>query len=207
MLSDTSGGAFAVNESTGVIEVVDGSLLDYEVNNKHNITVRVTDAAGETYDETLTISISDVPAPVLAYVSSGLLTYTENDAPLVIDGLITVIDTDDTVLQSATVAFTSGYEAGEDQLIFTDTGTLTGVWDNAAGVLTITGPDTLSAWQSALRSVSYLNTSDSPVVGARYIEFQVADDHEYSNTVPRTISVVAQNDAPVINDITMAAIA
>ncbi len=59
-LTDSATGRFAINTSTGEITVANGSLLDYESNTSHNITVRVTDSGGLTYDEVLTIQVNDL---------------------------------------------------------------------------------------------------------------------------------------------------
>ena len=59
-LTDTAGGRFAINASTGEITVGDGTLLDYESATSHSVTVRVTDAGGLTYDETFTINLTNV---------------------------------------------------------------------------------------------------------------------------------------------------
>ncbi|MBH0192734.1 MAG: cadherin repeat domain-containing protein, partial [Nitrospira sp.] len=58
--TDSAGGRFAINSSTGVITVADGSLLDYEAVPSHTVTVRVTDSGGLTYDETFTIHLTNV---------------------------------------------------------------------------------------------------------------------------------------------------
>ncbi|MGI9506241.1 MAG: cadherin domain-containing protein, partial [Geminicoccaceae bacterium] len=59
-LVDDAGGRFAINSSTGEITVADGSALDHETDASHDVTVRVTDAAGSSYDETFTINVGDV---------------------------------------------------------------------------------------------------------------------------------------------------
>ncbi|MFN7627831.1 MAG: cadherin domain-containing protein, partial [Pirellula sp.] len=59
-LVDSAGGRFAINGSTGVVTVASSSLLDRENAASHNITVRVTDTAGATYDEVFTVAITDV---------------------------------------------------------------------------------------------------------------------------------------------------
>ena len=58
-LTDDAGGRFAIDGATGVITVADGSLLDYETATSHNITVRVTDSGGLTYDEVFAINLAD----------------------------------------------------------------------------------------------------------------------------------------------------
>ncbi|HBE69261.1 MAG TPA: hypothetical protein DDW52_14020, partial [Planctomycetaceae bacterium] len=57
--SQTVAGAFAIDGSTGVISVADGTLLDYETNATHTITVRATDIDGNTYDEAFTVAVDD----------------------------------------------------------------------------------------------------------------------------------------------------
>jgi hypothetical protein len=52
--SQTVAGAFTIDASTGRIIVADGSLLDYETNATHTLTVRVTDGDGNSYDEAFT---------------------------------------------------------------------------------------------------------------------------------------------------------
>jgi hypothetical protein len=59
-LTDDAGGRFAINSTTGQITVADGSLLDYETVTFHDITVRVTDSEGLTYDEVFRIDLIDV---------------------------------------------------------------------------------------------------------------------------------------------------
>ena len=55
-LTDSAGGRFAINPSTGLITVANSSLLNYEAATSHNITVRVTDQGGLTFDKTFTIA-------------------------------------------------------------------------------------------------------------------------------------------------------
>ncbi|MBI5672418.1 MAG: DUF4347 domain-containing protein [Nitrospirae bacterium] len=59
-LTDTAGGRFAINASTGVITVADRSLLNYEAAASHTLTVQVTDSGGQSYTETFTINLSNV---------------------------------------------------------------------------------------------------------------------------------------------------
>jgi len=59
-LADDAGGRFAIDSDTGEISVADGSQLDYEAHDSHDVTVRVTDSDGLTRDETFTINVDDV---------------------------------------------------------------------------------------------------------------------------------------------------
>jgi Ca2+-binding RTX toxin-like protein len=59
-LTDNAGGRFAINGTTGAITVLDGSLLNFETAQSHDVTVRVTDGGGLFYDEVFTINLTDV---------------------------------------------------------------------------------------------------------------------------------------------------
>jgi VCBS repeat-containing protein len=59
-LTDSAGGRFAINSSTGAVTVANSSLLNFEASTSHNITVRVTDTAGATFDKVFSVTISDV---------------------------------------------------------------------------------------------------------------------------------------------------
>ena len=59
-LVEDASGAFALDSSTGEITVANGSQLIFESNPSHDVTVEVTDAAGNTYDDVLTIVVNDV---------------------------------------------------------------------------------------------------------------------------------------------------
>jgi uncharacterized delta-60 repeat protein len=64
-LTSNGGGRFVIDAMTGAIHVAAGALLDYEVSSSHTVTVRTTDSFGLTYDESLTITVSNVnDAPV-----------------------------------------------------------------------------------------------------------------------------------------------
>src|SRR4029077_4765708 len=59
-LDDSAGGRFAINGSTGVVTVADGTLLNREAAASHNITVRATSADGSFSTQVFTINVGDV---------------------------------------------------------------------------------------------------------------------------------------------------
>ncbi|MEM7165399.1 MAG: DUF4347 domain-containing protein, partial [Planctomycetota bacterium] len=59
-LTDDASGRFAIGRDNGKITVANPSLLDYETDTSHNVTVRVTDSTGFTYDEALSIAVTAV---------------------------------------------------------------------------------------------------------------------------------------------------
>ncbi len=59
-LDDNAGGRFAIDSSTGVVTVADGTLLDREAAASHDITVRATSSDGSFNSQLMTININDV---------------------------------------------------------------------------------------------------------------------------------------------------
>ena len=59
-LTDNAGGRFAIDADTGEITVADGSQLDFESDENHNVTIEVTDSAGYTYSEVMEIEVTNV---------------------------------------------------------------------------------------------------------------------------------------------------
>ena len=59
-LDDDAGGRFAIDGSTGVVTVADGTLLDREAAASHNITVRAASSDGSSNTQVMTINVNDV---------------------------------------------------------------------------------------------------------------------------------------------------
>ena len=58
-LANDAGGRFAIDAVTGAVTVATGAVLDFEAAASHGIVIRVTDAAGASYDESFTITVSN----------------------------------------------------------------------------------------------------------------------------------------------------
>ncbi|MHC5831346.1 MAG: hypothetical protein ACYT04_89120, partial [Nostoc sp.] len=83
-------------------------------------------------------------------------------------------------------------------LAFTNQSGISGSYDNINGVLTLTGTATVAQYQTALRSVTYQNSSDNPSTTTRTISFVVNDGSFInSNIATDNIKLTAVNDAPV----------
>jgi len=109
-----------------------------------------------------TINLTAVnDAPVMT--AGATLAYTEQGAAAVIDNTVTLTDADDTQMSGATVSIGS-FVAG-DTLIWTNAGTVTGAYNAATGVLTLSGTDTLANYQAVMRSVKFSSSSDDPTAG------------------------------------------
>ena len=92
-LADDAGGRFSIDPDTGVITVADGADLDHEAATSHVITVRVTDAQGEAYEESLEVAVTDVNESVTDLSLTGS-TVTENAAPGTVVATVEVTDPD-----------------------------------------------------------------------------------------------------------------
>ncbi len=68
---NSAGGRFAINTTTGQLTVSNGSLLNFEASSNHTIVVRTTDAAGLTFDQTMTVSVTDVNETPTALVDTA----------------------------------------------------------------------------------------------------------------------------------------
>ncbi len=128
------------------------------------------------------------------------VTYTENAAGVVLHDGINLVDFDDTHLETAVVEISGGYVNGQDQLLFTNTANISGSWDANTGRLTLSGSATVAEYQSALRSITYQNSSDNPVTTTRTIAWTVNDGDVSSLQRFSTVDVASENDAPVLDN-------
>ena len=129
--------------------------------------------------------------------SGAPLTYTENAPATAVDPTLTVTDADNVNLNAATVSISANYVLGEDVLSFVNQLGITGTFDAPSGVLTLVGVASKANYQTALRSVKYVNTSDSPSTATRSVSFVVSDGNDPGAAAVRTINVGAANDNPV----------
>ena len=137
-------------------------------------------------------------APILTLGSGA--GYTEGGPPGDVATSLVVTDPDQAVIKGATVAITAGFTAG-DTLSFTPSGGITGGYDAATGVLTLTGNASFAAYQTVLDSVALTAAGDNPTnYGAntsRTVSFTVTDGLINSDPAIATVAVTAVNDAPV----------
>ena len=168
------------------------------------INVNVSDGLTTSNTAVATVHITAVnDAP--AATAGGTASYTEQTAAVVVDNTVTVSDVDSANLAGATVTISSGLQSG-DTLHFTNQNGISFV-SYIGGVLTLSGSSSVANYQTALRSVTFDNTtSDNPTVfgtvPSRTVTWQVDDgggagNQNLSNTPTSTINITAVNDAPV----------
>lgn len=89
-----------------------------------------------------------------------------------------------------------------------DTATITGTWNAAKGILTLSGSDTPVAYQAAIRTIGFQDTATIPALGARKISFTVTDGVATSKAFTRSIMVAKSRPAdPGKSDRLLAALA
>ncbi|CAM9927139.1 unnamed protein product, partial [Chrysoparadoxa australica] len=159
---------------------------------------------------TLNRSLDIAPTNDAPIIAGDALTvgYVETDLAKVIDNTITISDIDDTNIEGATISFTQGYDQAEDTLQFTNQNGIAGSFDDANGILTLTGSASLADYETALASITYENLDagsdgveviDDPTT--RIISFQVSDGTDVSNLLSVNIDIdIGANIAPVFVD-------
>ena len=172
------------------------------------LTITITDApenGGEPLTTQAAITLVIVPQnddPVLAAINPDTLFFIENSLPLIVADSIQVTDEENDAIIAAVVAIDSGYTV-DDLLIFENTEAISAT--QAEGILTLTGNASAAAYQDALRSVAFQNTSDRPNPAPRTLRFEVTDaTGGRSNSLQRVVSVVAVEDSLQIVDLELA---
>ncbi|WP_149111519.1 Ig-like domain-containing protein [Limnoglobus roseus] len=155
-----------LNPSTGVIFGTPTAV------GTSSFTLSVTDAGSSTDTQAFTLRVNAVPAltgsgnPVNAN-SGGTAVAVDPNLTIAANGLAT--------LATATVSITANFDSTEDALLFTNQNGITGSYNAASGILTLTGTASVADYQTALRSVRYRNTDGaSPGTDPRTISFSIA---------------------------------
>ena len=167
------------------------------------ITWRASDGTSLSAAFSAALSIVAVnDRPVLG--GPGVMAYSEGRAATAINPGLTLSDIDHTTLFRATVRVTANYVAGQDVLGFvasSATGNIVGSFDVASGTLTLTssgGTATVGQFQTALRRVTYRNSSADPATPPRGIEFVAFDASASSDPLPSQVVVLAVASAPLL---------
>ena len=204
-VADGTNGTVAIDTLTG--EIVFTPDPDYFGPATFTYTIRDDEGLEDTGTVTVTVrAIDDAPTLDLDATTPGTgfaAAYVEGDAPLrIVDTTAILADIDSATLASLTVTLTNGKVGdvlGTAGLPATIAATLVPTVPLAGdGVLTLvlTGPASLSDWQTALESVRYSSTSGNPSEEARNIEFVARDDTGPSNLAAVSVSVTRVNSVP-----------
>ncbi|MEM7119265.1 MAG: tandem-95 repeat protein [Chloroflexota bacterium] len=149
-----------------------------------------------------TVDLNGPNAPGINFTTS----YTENIGLLsIVDtNTLTVTDTDNILLASATIMLTTRPDGQAERLELDTSGTsLTVDYDAQRGILTLTPEkdlDTLTNFQQALRTIKYINDSEDPNATRRKVEFVVSDGTNTSSPAEATVNMLPINDSPMLDN-------
>ncbi|MEM6469383.1 MAG: cadherin-like domain-containing protein, partial [Planctomycetota bacterium] len=184
---------------------IDAGRLTYDHNGSEirsdSFDFTVDDGSGTTSSGSFAISITNVnDAPTVTFFSTGgPYNYSENDGPVSTMPSLIVNDSDDTFLESAIVRISAGYNAAEDVLSFTDQNGITGSYNSSTGTWILTGTASVADYQTALRSITYTNTSENPDTTTRTLTYTVNDGDVDSAPLNDDIVFERVNDTPDVN--------
>lgn len=120
------------------------------------------------------------------------------------------------VYSSATFKVTGNFLSGEDVLAFlgtasttgnittytggTSVGDITASYDKSTGTLTLSGTTATNAqWQTALRSITYYDSSDTPSAATRTVTMSIVNNSVAQSLGTSTVTVTPVNDSPVLD--------
>jgi hypothetical protein len=177
-LSNDAGGRFAIDGTTGVVTVADGSLLDAEDATSHDITVLATSTDGSTASETFTIAVTNENdnAVVGPTDDDGAPnTVAENAADGTVVG-ITALASDADL--GASVSYTLSDDANGRFAI-----------DGTTGVVTVADGSLLDAEDATSHDITVLATSTDGSTNSNTFSIAVTD---IDDTAPSVSSIVNQ---------------
>jgi len=217
-LLDNAQGRFILNGSQ--LQVADGTLLDFESNTTHNVTVRATDSDGNNFEKTFAIAINDIDeTPVVINkppVAQNDTATTDEDNGVTINVLANDTDEDgDTLSITGVTGSTGSVTIDGDNIIYnpngqfeslnagetaTDTFTYTvndgnGLNDSATVTVTINGVDEVITNQAPVANNDTATTDEDNSVA---INVLANDTDEDGDTL--TITGVAGSTGSVTID-------
>lgn len=218
-LTDNAGGRFAIDGS-GNVTVTDGSSLDHESNPSHNITVRATDDAGNTTENTVSVTVNNINEAPSLIATGGNPVFIEGDVDANLFNATTA-NTEDNGQTFASLTLTvTNVVDGADEILRIDGSDLaltngnsiisaTNNLDVSASLAGSTATVSFSganlseaAMQTLMDDLAYLNTSENPTTGANRVVTitEIQDDGSAINTatptLQSTVNLTPVNDAP-----------
>lgn len=128
-------------------------------------------------------------APVIDNIETEALAYSAGDPAIALTNTLTLIDYDDTQIDSAKVRVTGGYIANDDTLVYPGGYGITNIWQDGTGTLFLNGTASVEDYQSALRTITYQNTNTTtPSSVTRVVTFYANDGLLESDGKTRSIS-------------------
>lgn len=172
-----------------------------------SIEVVVSDGMTTSAPATATVTVAAVNDPPNLDLNGAdpgtgfQTTFNQGDSPVVIVSPDTLVeDADNTSMMSATATI-NDLRDGASELLDVDRSNSNLAVTYSNGLLTITGEDTIAAYEAVLRTLTYENTDSLPTEGARNIQIRVNDGSDESPPRLAIVTVAATNSPPVIAEI------
>jgi hypothetical protein len=170
--------------------------------------IRVQSGTLQSNEALATLVVSPARVGPTITVGAPLAPYIENGPAVRVVSNLTLADPDganadplatDGDLYGASIVI-ANYYANQDVLSFTDTPDIFGTWDADSGTLLLNGRASVAAYQAALRSITYRNTSDMPGTAPREIEIQLLDGDDADLGTPAVARQIVRaiSEAPVL---------
>ena len=210
------------NGSTGMLDIAGSATLaqyqsvlrtvtySFSGNNPNNyqsqlarkITFGVNDGALWSPWKHLMVNVANINDPPLLSLSSSHLNFLEN-TPIAESLLssVNIMDPDDLELKGANLLFT-GHLRNGDLIALTAGGSNidVGSFNSADGSLSISGKDSLRAYQETLHSLTFFQSSENPDANGAFTErslkVTIYDASGANNTATVDWSVTGNNDLP-----------
>ena len=151
------------------------------------------------------ITITPVNDQPVVELTTPLLEYVEGDGNVAIDAgpeSFTVTDIDSTFLSSLTVRITAGANTGIDMLACPacDELGITAAFSLTSNRLTLSGPASPADYQTALQSVTFGNSSDTPTGADRLLTIIANDGAAASTAVTMSFPFIVTGDIVIVKD-------
>lgn len=204
---DSNTGVLTLSRPTGAtLAAFQGVMRTIAYNNTSNtptagnrtIAFQVNDGGAVNHLSniaTKTVSVSAANDAPAVTTTGGTTPFTEDGGAVVVDGGVTATDVDSAFLTQATVTISTLPDTGSEVLAApTQLGGVSVTY--TAPTLTISGTASLANYQTMLRAVTYINTSQNPTTTNRTLTFVINDGVNPSPGATKTVSVAAVNDGP-----------
>lgn len=148
---------------------------------------------------TVSVTVTCVPdAPTLDN-SAGTTTYTEDAAPVAVDGTVTITNPDGLAITAGSVTLTD--ELPGDVLDWTDNNPADSITEGTSTALQVnlTGTGTANEWEAALEAVTFATPSQNPSGADRTATFQVTTSAG-SPSDTKLVDAANVDDPPTADD-------
>jgi parallel beta-helix repeat protein len=149
--------------------------------------------------------ITMAPASNIAPVISGIptnFTYYENSGDVALFANASLVNADGPDIVGLTIGYSPTLISIEESFTLPNQAALGSVLlahDTTAGTITFSGQASTAFYQSLLRSITYTNTSNAPLISSRSFAVFADDGVNLGVTVAMNVGVVYSNDAPSIS--------